>query len=793
MKPGKLTPAILRHLTLLATIFVTVITASAHTLRGTVVTSDNEPLAGASVVLFASGNDSVAITGTSSNEQGAYSLQAESGQYRMRASFIGMKTVWRDVSLSQDTRLDNIVMLTDTLLAHEVTVTARFIEHKADRFIVQIAGNPLARSANGMDMLYRIPGTWGLSVYGRPISKVFINGRELRIPMEQISGYLKSINAEDITSYEIIPLAGSEYSGSAGGSAILRIKLKKAPKDGAMITLGLQLNDKAEQAPGTGASLFAAASVGKLQSYTIFKFSNLPKDFNRSENTRTYHDSKRIIEDSYYNHWHNAYTIDQSFAYEIDPRNEISANFNMLLNPKDYNESADRMTLNETDIINPDSIISNGYETFQDYAAGLYYEHKWDTLGSYVKASLEYLYNNASRTNDTRYYYADNIPTIGFSLWESRKGQALNPFVDVHIATRKGLSVNTGASYIRSWQNNGFIQSATNSDAFSNPNKYNEDIYAAYANVNGQWKIIQYVAGLRVEHRTGQYFFGEENRSSLQHETSILPSASLSITENRKKNIRSTVSYATSIQRPRSYQFDPLTRQTGEYSYMVGNDKLRSAYIHNLMASQSLPLGFRITAIATWCENPINYITRIGDDGLTAYHRYENDGKSSSYRLNLQWTKWLTSFWYLNIQAQGGYSIEESNAYGRITNLAGSVGAYTYFQLPYEWYIDLQGDFRSPTRRLELYIPSSYSVSGSIVKTFLDQSLILRLDVLYAIAPYTQSYRYYNLYDSYSRSLTHMRTFQFSINYRFNVGKKDVKASRIRNQGDAYDRIAPGI
>ena len=71
MNPGKLTPAILRHLTLLATIFVTVITASAYTLQGTVVTSDNEPLAGASVVLFASGNDSVAITGTSSNEQGA--------------------------------------------------------------------------------------------------------------------------------------------------------------------------------------------------------------------------------------------------------------------------------------------------------------------------------------------------------------------------------------------------------------------------------------------------------------------------------------------------------------------------------------------------------------------------------------------------------------------------------------------------------------------------------------------------------------------------------------------------
>ena len=59
MKPGKLEPTILKHYTLFAIILVTTITASAHTLQGTVVTSDNRPLAGASVVLFASGNDSV--------------------------------------------------------------------------------------------------------------------------------------------------------------------------------------------------------------------------------------------------------------------------------------------------------------------------------------------------------------------------------------------------------------------------------------------------------------------------------------------------------------------------------------------------------------------------------------------------------------------------------------------------------------------------------------------------------------------------------------------------------------
>ena len=116
----------LLHLAILAS----ALPASAYTLQGTVVTADQSPMPGASVVLFTTDNDSVPVAGTSCNEQGAYLLQADGGTYRLRASFIGMKTAWRDVTLSQDTRLDTIVMQTDTLLTQEVTVTAHFVKHE---------------------------------------------------------------------------------------------------------------------------------------------------------------------------------------------------------------------------------------------------------------------------------------------------------------------------------------------------------------------------------------------------------------------------------------------------------------------------------------------------------------------------------------------------------------------------------------------------------------------------------------------------------------------------------------
>ena len=156
---------------LLSSVLAISLSASAYTLQGTVVTTDQSPMPGASVVLFTTDNDSIPVTGTSCNEQGAYLLQADGGSYRLRASFIGMKTAWRDVTLSQDTRLDTIVMQTDTLLTQEVTVTAHFVKHAPNSITISMQGNPIARNSTAYDMLYKLPGMYGLTIYGRTTRK----------------------------------------------------------------------------------------------------------------------------------------------------------------------------------------------------------------------------------------------------------------------------------------------------------------------------------------------------------------------------------------------------------------------------------------------------------------------------------------------------------------------------------------------------------------------------------------------------------------------------------------------
>ena len=170
--------------------------AQAYTLQGVIASAGNIPLPGASVVIFAAGNDSVPVAGTSSNEKGLYSLQADCGSYRLRASFLGYKTVWREVKIAADTRLDTIVMPVDTIQAKEVTVTAHFIKHEPNSITIAMQGNPLARNSSAYDMLYKLPGTYGLSIYGRAVSKIYIDDQE--VASDIATSMLQSMRAEDV-------------------------------------------------------------------------------------------------------------------------------------------------------------------------------------------------------------------------------------------------------------------------------------------------------------------------------------------------------------------------------------------------------------------------------------------------------------------------------------------------------------------------------------------------------------------------------------------------------------------
>ncbi len=787
-----------RHIAMRAAYFLSlflIITfaASAHTLQGTVVTSDNEPLAGASVVLFASGNDSVAVTGTSSNEQGAYSLQAESGQYRLRASFIGMKTVWREVSLSQDTRLDNIVMLTDTLLAHEVTVTARFIEHKQNgNLYVKIPGNPLAENSDGLQMLYKIPGVWGLNVYGRDIAAIYVNGRKLTMPRQAWSDYLKALDTSMIESYEFKPVAGSELSGDTNGS-ILYITLVKTPETGVQGSIGLSESYRFKQCtPTTSPSLNLAIGHKKFKSYTYF-------DYNRNgserytTNTQRYYtginnDTTRYMATSTQDWDAQIFIIDQSFAYEIDDNNLIEANFNGYFVPNKLSWKNGTTTYNDTGLDFGEYTNDTTREDVNSYSAYIAYTHTIDTLGSRLKASVEYTNYETAETLQKERQYTDSLHIL--TTHYNYIGHGISPKVDFTFKPRNKISFNAGLQYLYTYRNSDFLQQETGYEDVMKPDNTKESIYSVYGNFIGRWGRFYTQAGIRIEYCDGIYRYKNGAHTSFD-EWVFLPSAFLQFTENAKLGHTIALHYSTHIFRPYAAYFDPTVYKYSEYTYMVGNADLKSAYIHSLQLRQTLWNSFNIVLSADWqLRNIETAFTPSPDDARVYTYKPINYGSTGKYQMQLSYGKQILPFWYLNSNVSVSYNRENSYNYGILHSWGCLANVYNQFSLPKGWNISLEGTYMKIGRRHSYTESDIYSISTYISKSFFNNRLSVTIgmdNIIYNNHP--ERIIYMDKYTTYEYNDLSQRHINVSLRYRFNVGKKEIRSYRVKASGSSKSRF----
>ena len=113
---------------------------------------------------------------------------------------------------------------------NEIRVTANYLERKGDRFIMTISNEPAFTGKSAQEILIKVPGVWvdnnGISINGVSGTKIYINGRELKLTQEQLNLYLSSLNSENIRKIEVLPVAGAEYEAQNKGG-IINITLKR--------------------------------------------------------------------------------------------------------------------------------------------------------------------------------------------------------------------------------------------------------------------------------------------------------------------------------------------------------------------------------------------------------------------------------------------------------------------------------------------------------------------------------------------------------------------------------------
>jgi hypothetical protein len=557
-----------------------------HTLKGTIVDAQNEPLAFANVVLMETGKD--LPKGAVSDENGNYIFEnLPTGTYTLEVSVLGFETKkFEAFELTKDKTI-NAVLKEESQTLDEVVIKSKrpVIKQTAEKLIVDLEKSEMINT-NLQDVMRKIPGVLvtnnGISIAGNRGVRILINGKTTEYM--DVETLLRDFPADNISKVEVIEQPGAEYE-AAGSGAIINIILKKNVQLGTHGSARAWIGEDEGFEYGTGFSI--SSYKNKL---------NWQASVNHSQPTWR-EDLFLIItvEDEIY---------DQVTRAPYDPGNfNINANLDYYINDKNTigiggrwnNRRSTRVARSTTtisDATNSSVLFSeNSFDRDRvDYNINPYYEYKSETERLLID------FNFVDFTND-------NINTL------SEVAGSTVPFTNRRYIQDGTYNIKTyRLDYSKSFSDNfklsmgsrfadvetdNDLQSliANNAGGFdlleneSSQFLIDETIFAVYSKVNANFGKWSFSGGLRYEdsNTEGLSIFMDNGamREEVQNRPiqKIFPSASLS--RKLSEKLGASLSYSYRIQRPSYNSLNSFATFLDPFSAGEGNPNLRPAFTNN--------------------------------------------------------------------------------------------------------------------------------------------------------------------------------------------------------------------
>lgn len=225
------------------------VSAAAAPVRGRVTSEKNEPLIGVNVIIKGTS------TGTSTDAEGRFSLNAPDGGGTLIFSFIGY--VSKEIEIGNQSEI-HVQLAADTKILNEVVVVGYGTQRKSD-----VTGSLTSISAdqfkeqpvNRLDQILqgRASGVQVTNASGSPGGDVRIRIRGANSinsdnsPLYVVDGFVgadfNNINPEDIASLEVLKDASATaIYGSRGSNGVIIITTKTGKKGGMQVNFGARFS-----------------------------------------------------------------------------------------------------------------------------------------------------------------------------------------------------------------------------------------------------------------------------------------------------------------------------------------------------------------------------------------------------------------------------------------------------------------------------------------------------------------------------------------------------------------------
>lgn len=274
----------LRNILLLFAFLFPLFLFSQNKITGQILDSENIPVEFATINLHT--KDTVLLKSTFSDENGKFEIDEIQGNYLLDISFLGNPLFNKEIKLNNNIDL-GIIKVENSITLQEIIISKekKLIEKKIDRLVFNVENSVAATGGNGLDALKLAPRIKvqndEISMIGKGSVAVLINDRIVQMSGEDLSTYLKSLNAEDIKSIEVISNPPAKYSAE-GNSGLVNIVLKKSKNDAWNASLR-SIYQQATYAKGNVGGSFNMQK-GKIQLNTAISYtngSNAPQETNK--------------------------------------------------------------------------------------------------------------------------------------------------------------------------------------------------------------------------------------------------------------------------------------------------------------------------------------------------------------------------------------------------------------------------------------------------------------------------------------------------------------------------------
>ncbi|SDM07139.1 Outer membrane receptor proteins, mostly Fe transport [Daejeonella rubra] len=782
-------------------------------VSGTILDEEKKILDFATISLL-NARDSSLIRTAVSGLDGKFILQElPAGDYILFASMVGFqKTGTKIFSLNESSPVMNFpdfILKKDNKMLGEVTVRAvkPFIERKVDRLVVNVENSSVSAGSTALEVLQRAPGVTvdqndNIAMQGKQGVLVMIDGKQTYMSNADVANLLRNMPSSQIETIELITNPSAKYD-AAGNSGIINIKTKKS------------------NSVGTNGTLTAGAGYGdNYRSNAGLTLNHRNKDINLFGNynfSSTDRAQNMIINREVSNSITKTYFGQQGNSFRKNDSNNFKAGLDIFLNKSNtlgflmngYSNSGTELYNNTTFIgrsfSQADSsviAINDGRSQYRNMAYNLNYKSVLDTSGKELSVDLDYSRFNANERTLYDNHFVNYIgPDRAPSLIKNSTPALINIKalkIDYSMPLNKTMKFEAGlkSSIVKTDNDFRFEEFKTNNwendVRRSNQFVYDENVNAAYTNLNKQFKSTTVQLGLRAEQTNSK---GNSITTSKLVERSyidIFPS--VFINQTLSKNHDMGLSYSRRIDRPSYDALNPFIYFLDQYTYNQGNPFLNPQYTNNYELSYNYKKTYNLTLNYSLTRDVITEVLLPDTAKKALFQTNENLDKQIHYGVNLTAPVTLSKWWSSSNNIQLYYlGFRSPNLRGQELNsgkVALQLNSQHKFIITSTLSAELIADYRSPFEYGTLKLSSQYGIDLGISKSLLKKraNIKLALSDVFDTRDQTITSAYTGLkYNLFQKNETRIGRISFS--YRF--GKSEIKPERRRSTGleDEQSRI----